>query len=198
MKNMQDQMENIQEQKKSIRKQVLTKRNSLEPAPLRKAGEDALKKISEMEEFQRAKAVMIYMDAKGEVPTGPLINHILATGKRLVLPLTGKDFRIIPYEILPDPKWKEENLTKSSFGILEPNPDTCSLVDPAIIDFIVIPGVAFDSFSNRMGYGKGCYDCFLPLLRPDAFKLGLAHKFQMVEAVPTGPNDFQLDAICVV
>ncbi len=186
------------QEKGSIRKRILAKRNELDVDFTQQAGKSAREKISEIIEFQRAETVMIYMDFRGEVPTDQLINEITSLGKRLVLPLTDEDFSIIPYEILHQADWKEKYLTRSTFGILEPNPNTCAIIDPSLIDFIIIPGLAFDRSGNRLGYGKGCYDRFLPLLRPDAFKLGLAYELQVVPNIPVDSTDYKLDAICVV
>ncbi|MGI6732149.1 MAG: 5-formyltetrahydrofolate cyclo-ligase [Anaerovoracaceae bacterium] len=191
-------MVDILDKKKNIRKQILSIRNNLESNTLEELSSIAREKISSMEEFKRAKTVMSYMDFRGEVPTGQLNDYIISTGKRLVLPLTDKDFNIIPYEIASDPDWKSKSLIKSSFGILEPNPDRCIIIDPTIIDFVIVPGVAFDLNFNRLGYGKGCYDCFLPLLRKDAFKLGLAHELQVVQEIPMDSTDIRLDSICVI
>lgn len=63
------------------------------------------------------------------------------------------------------------------------------------LDAIVIPLVAFDEDGNRLGYGGGCYDRYLPALRPDCQVFGIAFDEQRFEQVPTGPFDRPLPRI---
>lgn len=68
-------------------------------------------------------------------------------------------------------------------------------VDPHEIDAIIVPMTAFDSHGNRLGYGGGNYDRYLPLLREDTAIIGAAFNEQKVEAVPTDPHDLPLPLI---
>ena len=69
------------------------------------------------------------------------------------------------------------------------------LVKPEKIDIIVCPVVAFDSECNRLGYGGGYYDRYLPRMSPSALKLGVAFACQQVEEIPRDPHDIPLDCI---
>lgn len=184
--------------KDTIRHRVLSRRNNLDPDMLAFAETEILEKITQRDDYQYAKTVMIYMDFRQEVPTGKLINHILASGKRLVLPLTDSTFTIIPYEIIAENHIYRNYLKQSSFGIFEPDPALCKTIPPQEIDLVLIPGAAFDQEGNRIGYGKGCYDRFLPLLRQDAVKLALAFDFQLLDQIPAGPTDIKMDGIITV
>lgn len=181
--------------KNIIRNEILAQRSALEHCFIKDTEEITLKKLVQLEVYQKANTVMLYMDFRNEVPTGKLISDVIASGKRLVLPLTDKDFDIIPYEIISRNGSIADSLSISPLGISEPNPVFCTVIDPSVIDLVIIPGVAFDNSGNRLGYGKGCYDKFLPLLRKDAFKLGLAYDFQVIECIPTAPTDIKMDSI---
>ncbi|MDD3168404.1 MAG: 5-formyltetrahydrofolate cyclo-ligase [Eubacteriales bacterium] len=183
--------------KLAIRKLLLEKRSALSPEVIEKAGQSAAEKLILMKEYSNANTVMVYMDFRNEVPTGKIIDQIRLTGKCLVLPFTDERFCIIPYEI-PEEGALSDYLIPSAYGIFEPNPAACRKVDPESIDLVVIPGSAFDQYENRMGYGKGCYDRFLPTLRPDAFKLALAYDFQVVSCIPAGRTDVKMDKILTI
>jgi len=181
--------------KKSLRAQMIAKRDLLKPDYIYAAEEAALKKLVSKEAYQQAETVMLYMDFRNEFPTGKLISNIISSGKTLVLPLTDKDFTITPYAIPSQNGTITDFLKISSLGILEPNPDYCTAIDPKMIDLVIVPGVAFDQSGNRLGYGKGCYDHFLPKLRKDTVKLALAYDFQILESIPTDSNDIKMDDI---
>lgn len=183
--------------KHAIRKQLLEKRAALSPAQVDAAGKSAEEKLSRMNEVSSASTVMVYMDFRNEVPTGRIIDQIRNAGKTLVLPLTDKQFQLIPYEI-PSEGALSDYLVTSAYGIAEPNPAICREANPVSIDLVLIPGSAFDQYENRMGYGKGCYDRFLPTLRPDAFKLALAYDFQMLPCIPADPTDVKMDKILTI
>lgn len=180
--------------KSAIRQQVLEKRASLAPQIIESAGREAADKLTIMEEYKNANTVMAYMDFRNEVPTGPIIEMIRNSGKKLFLPLTDKSFTIIPYAI-PEQGEVSDFLKISPLGIAEPDPELCFEADPTAIDLIIIPGSVFDQYENRMGYGKGCYDRFLASLPPKAFKLALAYDFQVLPCIPVQPTDVKMDKI---
>ena len=80
----------------------------------------------------------------------------------------------------------------ATYGIEEPTGEL--FTDYADIDFIVVPGVAFDRNGNRLGRGKGYYDRLLPRI-PSAYKAGICFPFQLVEEVPAEPFDIRMDEI---
>ena len=62
-------------------------------------------------------------------------------------------------------------------------------VDPAELDVVVVPGLAFTSDGRRLGQGGGHYDRFLVRLRPDCVTIGACFVEQLVDDVPTEPHD---------
>ena len=140
--------------------------------------------------------VMSYMSYKNEFPTHELNKKILEAGYRLVLPFTDSDFNIIP--CIVD---SYDDLVISKLGIPEPVPAQCAVAALDDIDVILMPGVAFDTAGNRIGFGKGCYDRFIaageeygtgariPLLA------ALAYDFQIVDKIPSEPTDIPCAAI---
>lgn len=85
-----------------------------------------------------------------------------------------------------------EDMTTGVYGIKEPTGKL--FTDYSSIDFIAIPGVAFDKKGNRLGRGKGYYDRLLPQI-PSAYKVGICFPFQMTEEVPVKAFDIRMDEI---
>jgi 5-formyltetrahydrofolate cyclo-ligase len=65
----------------------------------------------------------------------------------------------------------------------------------ADIDLVVLPGLGFDPFGNRLGRGRGFYDRFLAHRDYRAVSCGLALEEQFVESVPVGPHDMPIDML---
>ena len=69
------------------------------------------------------------------------------------------------------------------------------IVPVEALDMIVVPLVAFDLSGARLGYGGGCYDRYLPTLRPDCQIIGIAFDEQRIDHVPTNAHDLPLPNI---
>ena len=84
------------------------------------------------------------------------------------------------------------DLATGAYGMEEPT--GALFTDYDAIDFIVVPGVAFDRNGNRLGRGKGYYDRLLPRI-PSAYKAGICFPFQIVEEVPAETFDIHMDEV---
>ena len=106
---------------------------------------------------------------------------------------------ILLYHSLPDEVDTHSFIRKWSAKkqILLPvveEPTGALFTDYDAIDFIVVPGVAFDRNGNRLGRGKGYYDRLLPRI-PSAYKAGICFPFQIVEEVPAEMFDIRMDKV---
>jgi 5-formyltetrahydrofolate cyclo-ligase len=172
--------------KRRTRRAVLDDRDAL-PADVREErGERVVERFLELPEVQRAKTVMLFSHFGSEVPTGSLIRRLHDRGVVVALPRI-EDGHLVPVVYAPgDPT------STTSFGALEPLDGTP--LDPASIDVVAVPGVAFDRGGSRVGYGGGYYDRFLRNL--PAFTVAVAFGLQVVEeALPAGRFDLPVQAI---
>jgi 5-formyltetrahydrofolate cyclo-ligase len=92
---------------------------------------------------------------------------------------------------------KAEALEPGAFGILEPSADE-PVVSLEEVDVILVPGLAFDTYGNRLGYGKGYYDRLLTgmdaLLRCPLL-VGISYDETLFECLPSEPHDIRMDVI---
>ncbi len=172
--------------KGELRKDVLKQRAAMTPEEVAEKSAAILNKLISLEEWRRAGTIMAYVDFRNEVQTGELIRHCLAGGKRVSVPITDIAGKVLtPSEILHYP----DDLVPGAWGILEPAPGCVRPVDPRDLDMVVVPGVAFDLNGDRLGYGGGFYDRFLPRTRPGTVFLAPAFELQIMDNVYPGPHD---------
>jgi len=67
--------------------------------------------------------------------------------------------------------------------------------DPATIDLVVVPGVAFTAAGHRLGQGGGWYDRFLTGLRPGVARIGVCFAECLVDELPTEAHDVVMDLV---
>lgn len=84
-------------------------------------------------------------------------------------------------------------LEKNAYGI--PEPTGGIPVDPAALDIIFVPLLAFDIAGHRVGYGKGMYDRFLEQCRPDVTTIGLSLFDPVTGIADIGPWDVPLNIV---
>lgn len=70
--------------------------------------------------------------------------------------------------------------TRNKLGMLEPHALEPEL-EPRFVDVVLVPGLAFDRFGTRLGYGAGFYDRLLPKLRSNAVLIGVTHDALLLE-----------------
>ena len=169
-----------------IRQDVLRSRMSMPSGQVEKKSRIIMEKIMSSDVYRKARSLMVYVDFRNEVGTASLIVRALEEGKRVSVPITGiKEKKLTPSELLDYPG----DLEPGAWGILEPGKDCIRPVHPGDLDMVVVPGVAFDPAGNRLGYGGGFYDRFLPGTRPGIVYLAPAFEIQMVDNVFPGPLD---------
>ncbi len=142
--------------------------------------------------FERAGTVLLYVSVfPEEFATTPLLEHSLKLGKRLLCPRVDRAARrLVLYEVAD----LARDLVPGTKGIPEPRLDA-RMADPVQVDWVLVPGIAYDERGFRLGRGAGHYDRLLPTLRPDVMRWALAFDCQWVEALPVEPHDIPLDGV---
>ncbi|MCD5402084.1 5-formyltetrahydrofolate cyclo-ligase [candidate division NPL-UPA2 bacterium] len=179
------------EEKKSIRKEILVKRNGLSEEAVREKSQRIKKKLFELLEFKKAKTVMFYVAKDKEARTEEIIRESLKMGKRVAVPIS----KVKERDLIPSLLTAYGELVPGAYGILEPGEECRQPVPLESLELIIVPGVAFDRQGNRLGFGGGFYDNFLGKVPANIPRLGLAFELQLVEELPGGENDIPVDGI---
>ncbi|MCF1285065.1 5-formyltetrahydrofolate cyclo-ligase [Streptococcus sinensis] len=139
--------------KKELRQTVLNQMKKLSGKEKEQADNWLTQRLLSSAAYQKAQVIATYLSMPHEVATLAFIKQAQLDGKRVLVPKTYGQGRMIFVD------YDENCLQKSSFGLLEPTSDDA--VDKTDIDLIHVPGVAFNSQGFRIGYGGGYYDRYL-------------------------------------
>ena len=108
-----------------------------------------------MPEYQAAGTVFCFVGSEREIDTRPILENVLAAGKRLCVPLCTEPGIMELRHVT-----SLDQLVPGTYGILEPLADAPK-VDVDEVDFAILPCVTCNHLGQRLGRGGGYYDRFL-------------------------------------
>jgi len=181
-----------EETKKSIRNEIARLRAELSEDSIRLKSQDITQKFVRLTEFQACRNILFFLSLPREVQTDAMIQEALDLGKKVYVPLVDADRQRLNISELPglDIEFEEKQ-----FGIREPGFKHLKIVSPRVLDFVLVPGVAFDHKGGRVGYGAGYYDRFLKEVLGHVVRVGVAFDFQALDSVPQAEFDIPVQKI---
>lgn len=141
-----------------------------------------------------ASTILAYAAFGTELSLDPFITAALADGKIICIPRidwANKSMAPVAISNLAD------DLQTGRYDIRVPKPG-CAMLEPAQLDVILLPGLAFDRAGNRLGRGAGFYDRFISALHDAGHRptlIGVCYHAQIVDSVPTEPHDHRVDRV---
>jgi 5-formyltetrahydrofolate cyclo-ligase len=182
-------MENTQQAKTALRTKIAAELKQLNATERAAAAIKACALLEQQAVWRSAKAILFYAPLADEPDLWRLLEDSLATGKTVALP------RFHPEQgdyVACLIKQVASDLQTGKFGIREPR-ESCPIIPLNRLDFVLVPGVAFDLNGHRLGRGKGYYDRLLAMSAGST--CGVAFDQQIVSQVPSEPHDVRLSCI---
>ena len=166
-------------QRQVLRKEMGDRRASLSALEVDNSSTLIAGKLMELDPIINARNIMGFASVRNEVDLRPFLRRQADLGKTILLPRVEKNGSLAAVELS---SW--ESTRSGAFGIAEPTGSDFPLTG---IDAVIVPGLVFDAYGYRLGYGKGYYDRFLKLLPKSTFICGVCYEFQVVDNI--FPND---------
>ena len=173
--------------KSALRKYIREQKRAMTPEQIEEKSLHLAELFLASEAYRKAKTVYGYLPYNQEVRTVPMLEQAIRDGKRVAVPkVIGDEMKFfylddfscveLGYCNIPEPSGFEPEAQDSSALVL-------------------MPGLAFDPYGHRIGYGGGFYDKFLTK-EPGHPTLALCYGFQMVDYLET--EDFDVPVDCVL
>lgn len=176
--------------KNIIRKKVLDLRHNLKKEEKKRLDRIIYESVIENDLYINANKIFIYVSYNNEVDTIDIIKNSIDNNKSVYVPkinIEDKTMKSVEIHSLNE-------LSVNKYGILEPNVVDKNNTEEKF-DIIIMPGIAFDSDGNRIGYGGGYYDKYISNLNYDVVKVALAYNFQMVNCIKAEEHDIKVNYI---
>lgn len=184
------------ETKAEIRKRILALRDGLSPAERMRSQVLLTERILGHQWYYRASEILLFASCGSEIDTSEIREDALRCGKKVFFPkVMGEQMEF--YRFLSG-----EKLEPGFKGIPEPagDPGQERFVyseERAENVLMLMPGVAFDVYRNRIGYGKGFYDRYLAD-KEHLHTIAIGFDCQMVSVIESDKTDIRpMQVICL-
>ncbi len=175
-------------QKIALRDQLLTARRRRPLTEVQAAAHEIAEHLLAEPAVRRAATVTAYVSVGTEPGTGPLLEQLLALGKRVILPV-----------VLPDRDldWAvhDGRLVTATRGLLEPAGRRLGKDAIATADVVLTPGLAVSPDGLRLGQGGGCYDRALTRVPRGTLVCTLLYDDEWPLPVPGAAHDRHVVAV---
>ncbi|MDT8715222.1 5-formyltetrahydrofolate cyclo-ligase [Clostridium sp. 19966] len=177
--------------KAGVRKYIFDLRADMDKDVKKIKDEKIYSSLIGSQHFNEAKCIFAFVSFQNEVNTHKFIDYALKQGKTLAVPLVISKERGMAAVVIDSLK----ELRPNKMGILEPENYEGKILNPNEIDLMIVPGLAFEKSGGRIGYGGGFYDRYIPKLKKDAVKIGVAYDFQILDSIPMYEHDMKVDYV---
>jgi 5-formyltetrahydrofolate cyclo-ligase len=181
----------LHDAKRATRIQVIAARDALAPDLSAAASVAIAAQVQALPSFTRARCILLTCPFRSEWDTRPLFAAAIAHGATVALPRVNGMARMLDLHATVD---IERDTAAGYRGIPEPLPELPRVAIESI-DWVLVPGVAFDVRGRRLGYGGGYYDRLLAQLAPGVPRVAGAFDLQVLAHVPAAPHDLVVDVI---
>jgi len=181
----------LRDDKRELRERVLTAREALDERWRAQASQAIAAGVTGLDGFAKAEALLLTLPFRSEWNAMLVVERALAAGKIVAVPRVEPAERMLRAYRIAD---AGRDIEPGYRGIPEPRVG-CPAIALDRIDWVLVPGVAFDTAGRRLGYGGGYYDRLLPFVSPPAARVAGAFDMQIVDAVPTAAHDLGVDVV---
>ncbi len=136
-----------------------------------------------------ARAILFFAPLPDEPDVWPVLERSLALGTVCALPYFDASTQAYGARVIQK---IGTDLVAGKFGVREPAAQ-CAAMPLNQLDLVLVPGLAFDRFGNRLGRGRGFYDRLLGEV--SGVKCGICYQGQLLESLPTEGHDVSVNFI---
>jgi len=173
--------------KEALRKRMRALRAGWTEAWARERSRKVCRRLAAWPVFRAARVIAAYRATPGEVRLEPLLRAAAGRGVRICVPFYEAKRGAYAWAW-----WTPAAPERAGrHGIAEPKRPRRA--DPAEVDLVLVPGLAFDAAGHRLGRGGGHFDRLLA--RTAGWRAGVAFEAQRVTRVPVGSHDVNVDVV---
>lgn len=177
------QVKDIRPLKADLREQYKSLRRKMTPSEKKTCDDIITNRITALWQYKHCDLLLSYVSTPIEVDTLEIIKKALADGKKVAAPRCVNGTRNMEFYRIRS----LNDLERGSFGVMEPVPEKCEIVNDFTNSLCLVPALCYDWKGFRLGYGKGYYDRFLAGY--DGHMIGICYSDCIRRRLPHGRYD---------
>ncbi|MBQ8545719.1 MAG: 5-formyltetrahydrofolate cyclo-ligase [Clostridia bacterium] len=184
-------MNPIKREKDAIRRECADRRNQMPMEEHAEFDKKIIDVVASLVSFKHADIVLLYAPIKSEIDVMPIFELAKEKGKRVAFPKCDTENRTMKFHFVDS----LDDLEPCAYNIREPK-EEAEIYDPKETKgsaLCIVPGLAFDVYGYRLGYGKGYYDKFMNNFTGST--IGVAYTHQILPSLPKGKFDKHCDVL---
>jgi 5-formyltetrahydrofolate cyclo-ligase len=174
--------------KAALRGELRAARRAMSAEERAGAGALLLVAVLALPEVAAAQTVAAYVSSPLEPATGPVIDALVAAGKRVILPVLRPDLDL-DWAVYAGPDDLVPTSVPGRGSLLEPSGPRLGPDAVASAGLVLVPALAVDRAGRRLGQGGGSYDRALARVAADVPLAALLYEGELVDEVPSEPHD---------
>ena len=174
--------------KKEIRQQMRKIRREMPPKEAERKDQAIYEKVISMEQYRKARTVVIYVSKELEVDTIRLIQKAWADDKQVAVPRCVENTRLMKMHLIT----AMDDLQQGAYGILEPK-EELPVLEKTRDAICIVPAFCNDFRGYRVGYGGGYYDRYLSGF--EGVKIGINYSDCVRPRLIGGRYDVPIDVL---
>lgn len=176
--------------KHQLRETLKSRLKGMSPDDIQHQSEVIVQQLKSIYAPEKSSTIMLYMPMPTEVNVLSLLKSWVASSQRVCVPVVNWETREMTAKHIQS---IDQPMKQLKFGLQVP--ESGVEIDPAEIDFIVVPGLGFDRQGDRLGRGGGFYDKFLSNESMNAIRCGICFDCQIVEHIPVEEHDIRMNLV---
>ena len=184
-------MNPIKREKDAIRRECAERRNSMKIEERAEFDKKIIDVVTSLVSFKHADIILLYAPIKSEIDVMPIFALAKEKGKRVAFPRCNTEDRTMKFHFVDS----LDELEPCAYNIREPK-EEAEIYDSEETKgsaLCIVPGLAFDVYGYRLGYGKGYYDKFMHSFKGSC--IGVAYTHQILPNLPRGKFDKHCDIL---
>lgn len=183
-------MQGITDKKTELRKKCKRLRLDMDRRERYRADKDIFDHTVKLIGTLKPERVFCYVSSPLlEVDTVGLIGYLIYKNVPVAVPQCVDGTRNMQFYFIEN----FDCLAVGAYGILEPDNNICRKAFSDAGTLCIVPGLSFDRFGRRMGFGKGYYDRFLEGF--SGITVGLCYECCLSDEIPYEEHDAVMDYV---